>query len=108
MSGEQSSGRVGNAFLWTNHPDAGFVKLVHPVTAATVVAAVATVRNAGLSSRQVPIDFADLPLVAVFSTDEAGADVVAAQPVLHPQEMPINGSFVFHGPAVVNLGQSGS
>jgi hypothetical protein len=98
----------GNAFLWTNHPDAAFVKLVHPVTLATVVAAVATVRNAGLSSRQVAIDYADLPLVAVFSTDEAGEDVVAAQPVLHPQETPVTGSFVFHGPAVVNLGATGS
>jgi hypothetical protein len=94
---------TGSAFLWTNHPDASWVRLVHPETGASVAPAVATHRNAGLVSCQVDIDHADLPLMAVFSSDEAGEDVLAAQPVLHPHQTPISGSFVFNGPTSVTV-----
>jgi hypothetical protein len=94
---------AGSAFLWTNHPDAAWVRLVHPETGAWVVHAVPTIRNAGLASCQVDLDYADLPLMAVFSSDEAGEDVLAAQPVLHPHQTPISGSFVFNGPTSVTV-----
>jgi hypothetical protein len=99
---------IGRAFLWTNHPDAKYVKLVHPETVATTVEAVEVIRVGGMASRCVDVDYGELPLMAVFSADQAGEDVVAAQPVVHPEETPISGSFVFNGPAVVNLSQSGS
>jgi hypothetical protein len=98
-----TSAATGSAFLWTNHPDAAWVKLVKPESGAAIGPAVATLRNAGLASRQVDITIDDLPLVAVFSADQAGEEVVAAQPVVHPQETPLSGSFVFNGPTSVTV-----